>query len=99
MNISEKFDAEKINGAVFKISDSLKKDSVFYKCGLIILSGNGKEFEDDLKRIDRISEVIDYFVLKGNMKKALLYTKLLKKKTDEFTDKTEKAEVILPSAD
>lgn len=99
MNISEKFDAEVINRAVFRANDALKKDSVFYKCGLVILSGNGKEFEQDIKHIDRITGVIDHFTLRGEMKKALLYTKLLNKKVNELIEKTEKTEVVLPSAE
>lgn len=99
MNISSKIDAEAVNREVFRANDSLKKDTVFFKSGLIILSGNGEELEKEIKHIDRISGVIDYFILKDNMKKALLYTALLKRKINQFSDKVNAAEVVLPVAD
>jgi len=99
VNISEKIDAEKINRIIFRANDALREESVFYKSGLIILSGNGEELEKDIKHIDRISGVADHFIVKGEMKKALLYAALLKKKVHDFTDKVESAEVELPAAD
>ena len=77
VNISEKITAEVINRSVFSVSDRLKEDTVFYKSGLLILSGKGGELEKDIKHIDRIAGIADHFVVKGEMKKALLYAALL----------------------
>ena len=96
MNISEKITAEVINRSVFSVSDRLKEDTVFYKSGLLILSGKGAELEKDIKHIDRIAGVADHFVVKGEMKKALLYAALLKRKVNDFVEKVNSAELELP---
>ena len=96
MNISEKITAEVINRSVFSVSDRLKEDTVFYKSGLLILSGKGAELEKDIKHIDRIAGVADHFVIKGEMKKALLYAALLKKKVNDYVEKVNGTEVELP---
>jgi len=99
LNISEKIDAELLNRQIFRANDSLKDETCFYKCGLIILSGNGVEFEKDIRHIDRISAAADHFIVKGEMKKALLYTALLKRKVRDFTEKVSRAEIALLAAD
>lgn len=99
MKISEKIDAEYINRIIFRSADKIKKDSVFYKCGLLILSGNGGDAEKKLKHIDCITGTADHFVLKGEMKRALLYAALLKRKVDKFTEEINNTEIILPSTD
>ncbi|MBP0961928.1 MAG: hypothetical protein IJL67_12645 [Oscillospiraceae bacterium] len=96
MNISEKITAEVINRSVFSVSDRLKEDTVFYKSGLLILSGKGAELEKDIKHIDRIAGVADHFVVKGEIKKALLYAALLKRKVNDFVEKVNSAELELP---
>lgn len=96
MKISEKINAEYINNLVFKANDAVKNDSVFYKSGLLLLSGNGAEIEKKIKRIDRITGVVDYYIIKNEMKRALLYTALLRKKIKDFTEEVDKSEVILP---
>ena len=96
MNISEKITAEAINRSVFTVSDRLKEDTVFYKSGLLILSGKGAELAKDIKHIDRIAGVADHFVVKGEMKKALLYAALLKRKVNDFVEKVNSAELELP---
>ena len=96
MNISEKITAEVINRTVFSVSDRLKDDTVFYKSGLLILSGKGEELEKDIKRIDRIAGVADHFVVKGELKKALLYAALLKRKVNDYVEKVNSAEIELP---
>ena len=96
VNISEKITAEAINRSVFSVSDRLKEDTVFYKSGLLILSGKGAELEKDIKHIDRIAGVADHFVVKGEMKKALLYAALLKRKVNDFVEKVNSTEVELP---
>ena len=96
MNISEKITAEVINRSVFSVSDRLKEDTVFYKSGLLILSGKGEELEKDIKHIDRIAGVADHFVVKGEIKKALLYAALLKRKVNDFVEKVNSAELELP---
>ena len=96
MNISEKITAEVINRSVFSVSDRLKEDTVFYKSGLLILSGKGGELEKDIKHIDRIAGIADHFVVKGEMKKALLYAALLKRKVNDFVEKVNSTEVELP---
>ncbi|MBP1568345.1 MAG: hypothetical protein J6U36_06860 [Oscillospiraceae bacterium] len=96
MNISEKITAEAINRSVFMVSDRLKEETVFYKSGLLILSGKGGELEKDIKHIDRIAGIADHFVVKGEMKKALLYAALLKKKVNDFVEKVNSTEVELP---
>ena len=96
VNISEKITAEVINRSVFSVSDRLKEDTVFYKSGLLILSGKGGELEKDIKHIDRIAGIADHFVVKGEMKKALLYAALLKKKVNDFVEKVNSTEVELP---
>ena len=96
MNISEKITAEVINRSVFSVSDRLKEDTVFYKSGLLILSGKGVELEKDIKHIDRIAGVADHFVVKGEIKKALLYAALLKRKVNDFVEKVNSAELELP---
>ena len=96
VNISEKITAEVINRSVFSVSDRLKDDTVFYKSGLLILSGKGGELENDIKHIDRIAGLADHFVVKGEMKKALLYAALLKKKVNDFVEKVNSAELELP---
>ncbi|MBP0978162.1 MAG: hypothetical protein J6W65_02865 [Oscillospiraceae bacterium] len=96
MNISEKITAEAINRSVFMVSDRLKEEKVFYKSGLLILSGKGGELEKDIKHIDRIAGIADHFVVKGEMKKALLYAALLKKKVNDFVEKVNSTEVELP---
>lgn len=96
MNISEKITAEVINRSVFSVSDRLKEDTVFYKSGLLILSGKGAELEKDIKHIDRIAGVADHFVVKGEIKKALLYAALLKRKVNDFVEKVNSTEVELP---
>lgn len=94
--ISEKITAEVINRVVFAANELLKADTVFYKCGLLILSGNGAEFEKDIKHIDRIAGLTDHYVVKGEMKKALLYAALHKKKVSDLIEKVGNAEVELP---
>ena len=96
MNISEKITAEAINRSVFMVSDRRKEETVFYKSGLLILSGKGGELEKDIKHIDRIAGIADHFVVKGEMKKALLYAALLKKKVNDFVEKVNSTEVELP---
>ena len=96
VNISEKITAEVINRSVFSVSDRLKEDTVFYKSGLLILSGKGAELEKDIKHIDRIAGVADHFVVKGEIKKALLYAALLKRKVNDFVEKVNSAELELP---
>ena len=96
VNISEKITAEVINRSVFSVSDRLKEDTVFYKSGLLILSGKGTELEKDIKHIDRIAGVADHFVVKGEIKKALLYAALLKRKVNDFVEKVNSAELELP---
>ena len=96
VNISEKITAEVINRSVFSVSDRLKEDTVFYKSGLLILSGKGADLEKDIKHIDRIAGVADHFVVKGEMKKALLYAALLKKKVNDFVEKVNSTELELP---
>ena len=96
MNISEKITAEVINRSVFSVSDRLKEDTVFYKSGLLILSGKGGELEKDIKHIDRIAGIADHFVVKGEIKKALLYAALLKRKVNDFVEKVNSAELELP---
>ena len=96
MNISEKITAEVINRSVFSVSDRLKEDTVFYKSGLLILSGKGAELEKDIKHIDRIAGVADHFVVKGEIKKALLYAALLKRKVNDFVEKVNSTELELP---
>ncbi len=96
VNISEKITAEVINRTVFSVSDRLKDDTVFYKSGLLILSGKGEELEKDIKRIDRIAGVADHFVVKGELKKALLYAALLKRKVNDYVEKVNSAEIELP---
>lgn len=98
MKISEKINAEYINNLVFKSNDSIKKDSVFYKCGLMLLSGNGTEIEKKLKRVDRITGVIDHYIIRNEMKRALLYTALLRKKVKDLTEEVDKAEIELPAS-
>ena len=99
MTISENITAEVINRAVFAANDLMKADTVFYKCGLLILSGNGAEFEKDIKHIDRIAGVTDHYVVKGEMKKALLYAALHKKKVNDLIEKVDNAELELPVAE
>lgn len=99
MKISDKIDAEYINGKVFRLSESLKKESFFYKCGLLILSGNGAETEKKIKHIDCISGIADRYVLKGEMKRALLYAALLKRKVKQLTEEVKCSEIILPAVD
>ena len=96
VNISEKITAEVINRSVFSVSDRLKEDTVFYKSGLLILSGKGAELEKDIKHIDRIAGIADHFVVKGEIKKALLYAALLKRKVNDFVEKVNSAELELP---
>ena len=96
MKISEKINAEYINNLVFKANDAVKNDSVFYKSGLLLLSGSGAEIEKKIKRIDRITGVVDYYIIKNEMKRALLYTALFRKKIKDFTEEVDKSEVILP---
>jgi hypothetical protein len=96
VNISEKITAEVINRSVFSVSDRLKEDTVFYKSGLLILSGKGAELEKDIKHIDRIAGVADHFVVKGELKKALLYAALLKRKVNDYVEKVNSAEIELP---
>ena len=96
VNISEKITAEVINRSVFSVSDRLKEDTVFYKSGLLILSGKGAELEKDIKHIDRIAGVADHFVVKGKIKKALLYAALLKRKVNDYVEKVNSAEIELP---
>ena len=96
VNISEKITAEVINRSVFSVSDRLKEDTVFYKSGLLILSGKGAELEKDIKHIDRIAGVADHFVVKGEIKKALLYAALLKRKVNDFVEKVNSTELELP---
>ena len=96
VNISEKITAEVINRSVFSVSDRLKEDTVFYKSGLLILSGKGAELEKDIKHIDRIAGVADHFVVKGEIKKALLYAALLKRTVNDFVEKVNSAELELP---
>lgn len=98
MNISEKINAEYINSFAFRAADSIKKDSVFYKCGIIILSGKGMELENKIKRIDRIAGVVDHYVLKNEMKRALLYTALLRKKVKDLIEEADKTVVDLPAS-
>ncbi|MGN0583565.1 MAG: hypothetical protein ACI4KB_12780 [Oscillospiraceae bacterium] len=99
MKISDKIDAEYINRKVFRLNEEIKKESFFYKCGLLILSGNGAETEKKIKHIDCISGIADRYVLKGEMKRALLYAALLKRKVNQLTEEVKKAEITLPSAD
>ncbi len=99
MNISEKIDAEAVNRVVFRTLDLIKADTVFYKSGLLIISGNGEELRKKLMHIDRIAGVADYFIMKGNIKKALLYAALLKRKAGQYTDDVNSAEVELPAAE
>jgi hypothetical protein len=96
VTISEKITAEVINRSVFSVSNRLKDDTVFYKSGLLILSGKGGELEKDIQHIDRIAGLADHFVVKGEMKKALLYAALLKKKVNDFVEKVNSAELELP---
>ena len=99
MKISDKIDAEYINRKVFRLNEEIKKESSFYKCGLLVLSGKGTETEKKIIHIDCISGIADRYVLKGEMKRALLYAALLKRKVNQLTEEVKKAEITLPSAD
>ena len=95
---SDKVDAEFINRAVFRINDKLNDKAVFYKCGLVFLSGCDSSLETELKKIDNLTGMIDLLLLRNDIKKALLYTTLLKKKMSEFINKVNQIEIDLPVA-
>lgn len=94
---SDKVDAEFINRSVFRINDKLNDKTVFYKCGVIFLSGINSSLETELKKIDNLTGVIDLLLIKNDIKKALLYTTLLKKKMSEFINKVNETEIDLPA--
>ncbi|MBE6852644.1 MAG: hypothetical protein E7505_04125 [Ruminococcus sp.] len=98
MKVSDKIDAEFINESVFRITDKLRKDEVFYKGGLIILSGVNDDVSKKLQSIDRLTGIVDSYVLKKDMKKALLYTALLRKKVSGFIKEVKDTKIVLPSA-
>lgn len=98
IRISEKSDAEFINDAVFRTGDLLKKDTVFYKSGLLFLSGNNVYLENEMKKIDYITGVTDSFILKNDMKKALLYAALLRRKVLKYIDTVNRTEIVLPAS-
>ena len=63
---SDKVDAEFINRAVFRINDKLNDKAVFYKCGLVFLSGCDSSLETELKKIDNLTGMIDLLLLKND---------------------------------
>lgn len=96
MKISEKIDAEFINSAVFKIIDRIYKKQIFYKCGLLILSENSSELEKYMDYVDFLTGRIDGYIIRNEMKKALIYTVLLKRRVDRLTSVVDKTEIDLP---
>ena len=99
MKIPDKIDAEYINRRVFRLNEEIKKESSFYKCGLLVLSGKGTENEKKIIHIDCISGIADRYVVKGEMKRALLYAALLKRKVKQLTEEINSSEIVLPAAD
>lgn len=98
MKVSEKADAEFINSAVFRINNKINVDDVFYKAGLLILSGKASEIEKSIKYIDFIMGRIDYYIIKNEMKKALVYTVLLNRRVIKLVKKIKTMDVDLSSA-
>ena len=95
MNVSEKVDAEFINSITFKITDKLYKKENLYKLGLILLSGDKSELEAKIRFVDALSGRIDLYIMKNDMKKALVYTVLLRKKVNSIIDMINKKEIDL----
>lgn len=87
MKVSEKVDAEFINTAVFKLSDRMYSDLTLYKIGFLLLAKNNNgKLAQKIRYIDYIMYRIDYYVINNDMKKALVYTKLLSKKISQVID-------------
>ncbi|WP_044974402.1 hypothetical protein [Ruminococcus sp. HUN007] len=77
----------------------LRRTLFFYKSGLLILSGKGEELEKEIKHIDRIAEVTDHFVIRGEIKKALLYAALLRRKVNDYIEKVSSTDLELPAGE
>ncbi len=97
MKVSENVDAEFINNAVFRITKQLYKKNIMYKTGFILLSGNETDLEKKIAFIDFLIGRIDLYVIKNEMRKALVYTALLKKKTNIFLNEIDKKNISLPN--
>ncbi len=95
MNVSEKVDAEFINASTFKITDKLYKKENLYNFGLLLLSGDNNELEAKIRFIDSLSGRIDLYIMKNDMKKALVYTVLLRKKVNSIIDLIDKKGIDL----
>ncbi len=97
VKVSENVDAEFINNAVFKITKQLYQKNVMYKTGFLLLSGNEAELEKKIAFIDFLIGRIDLYVIKKEMRKALVYTALLKKKTNILLNEVNKKTISLPN--
>ncbi len=95
MNVSEKVDAEFINSATFKITEKLYNKENLYKIGMLLLSGDNSELEEKIRFVDSLSGRIDLYIMKNEMKKALVYTVLLRKKVNSIIDLIHKKEIDL----
>lgn len=96
MKVSENVDAEFINNAVFRITKKMYQKNIMYKTGFLLLSGNETELEKKIAYIDFLIGRIDLYVIKNEMRKALVYTALLKKKSNSFLDEINKKTITLP---
>ena len=95
MNVSEKVDAEFINSATFKITEKLYNKENLYKIGMLLLSGDNSELEEKIRFVDSLSGRIDLYIMKNEMKKALVFTVLLRKKVNSIIDLIHKKEIDL----
>lgn len=97
LKVSENVDAEFINNAVFRITKQLYQKNVMYKTGFVLLSGNEAELEKKIAYIDFLIGRIDLYVIKNEMRKALVYTALLRKKTNILLNEVNKKTISLPN--
>lgn len=93
MRVSDKTDAEFINSAVFRITDKMYSNIALYKIGFILLSKKSNNLPRIIRYIDFLIGRIDSYIIKNDMKKALIYTMLLNKRVSVVMSELKAADV------